>query len=101
MRSPSSLVGSLPCIYYYLQLTLIKLPGAGQGIGRSAALLFAKEGAKVVISDIDATKLISVASEIEALAGPGNVLSVAGDVGADDFPKKIVDATIKYVSVLI
>lgn len=71
------------------------ITGAGQGIGRSAALLFAKEGAKVVISDIDATKLISVASEIEALVGTGNVLSVAGDVGADDFPKKIVDATVK------
>ncbi|KAK0442296.1 uncharacterized protein EV420DRAFT_1278402 [Desarmillaria tabescens] len=71
------------------------ITGAGQGIGRSAALLFAKEGAKVVISDIDATKLISVAAEIEALAGSGNVLSVAGDVGADDFPKKIVDATVK------
>ncbi|KAK0199559.1 hypothetical protein DFS33DRAFT_1268422 [Desarmillaria ectypa] len=71
------------------------ITGAGQGIGRSAALLFAKEGAKVVISDIDATKLISVAAEIEALGGSGNVLSVAGDVGADDFPKKIVDATIK------
>lgn len=71
------------------------ITGAGQGIGRSVALLFAKEGAKVVISDIDATKLISVSAEIEALAGPVNVLSVAGDVGADDFPKNIVDATVK------
>ena len=26
------------------------------------------------------------------------MLGVAGDVGADDFPKKIVDATVKYVA---
>lgn len=25
------------------------------------------------------------------------MLAVAGDVGADDFPKKIVDATVQYV----
>ncbi|KAF5344246.1 hypothetical protein D9758_012346 [Tetrapyrgos nigripes] len=71
------------------------ITGAGQGIGRSAALLFAKEGAKVVISDIDAKKLEVVAQEIKELGGDS--LSVAGDVGADDFPKKIVDATVaKY-----
>ncbi|KAF9042234.1 NAD(P)-binding protein [Panaeolus papilionaceus] len=69
------------------------ITGAGQGIGRSAALLFAKEGAKVVISDIDAKKLEAVAEEIAALGGDS--LSVAGDVGADDFPKKIVDATVQ------
>ncbi|KIY66309.1 NAD(P)-binding protein [Cylindrobasidium torrendii FP15055 ss-10] len=71
------------------------ITGAGQGIGRSAALLFAKEGAKVVISDIDGAKLESVAKEISEFGGDS--LSVAGDVGADDFPKKIVDATVaKY-----
>jgi len=61
--------------------------GAGQGIGRSVALLFAKEGAKVVISDIDAKRLETVEAEIKAAGG--DALSVAGDVGADDFPKKI------------
>ncbi|KIM39054.1 hypothetical protein M413DRAFT_19875 [Hebeloma cylindrosporum] len=63
------------------------------GIGRSTALLFAKEGAKVVISDIDAKRLETVEAEIKAAGG--EVLSVAGDVGADDFPKKIVDATVQ------
>ncbi|TFK38732.1 hypothetical protein BDQ12DRAFT_683247 [Crucibulum laeve] len=71
------------------------ITGAGQGIGRSVAFLFAKEGAKVVISDIDAKRLETVSEEIKAIGG--DVLSVAGDVGADDFPKKIVDATVnKY-----
>ncbi|KAJ7049581.1 hypothetical protein C8F01DRAFT_1352206 [Mycena amicta] len=71
------------------------ITGAGQGIGRSVALLFAREGAKVVISDIDAKKLEVVQAEIKAAGG--DALSVTGDVGADDFPKKIVDATVhKY-----
>jgi 3-oxoacyl-[acyl-carrier protein] reductase len=69
------------------------ITGAGQGIGRSTAILFAKEGAKVAISDIDAKRLETVEAEIKATGG--QVLSVAGDVGADDFPKKIVDATVQ------
>ncbi|KAJ3724867.1 hypothetical protein EV361DRAFT_799394 [Lentinula raphanica] len=68
------------------------ITGAGQGIGRSAALIFATEGAKVVISDIDAKKLASVEKEIKSVGG--DCLSVAGDVGAEDFPKRIVDATV-------
>ncbi|KAJ3934899.1 MAG: hypothetical protein NXY57DRAFT_598620 [Lentinula lateritia] len=71
------------------------ITGAGQGIGRSAALIFANEGAKVVLSDIDAKKLAAVEQEIKSAGGES--ISVAGDVGADDFPKRIVDATVaKY-----
>lgn len=32
------------------------ITGSGQGIGAAAAALFAKEGAKVVVSDIDESK---------------------------------------------
>lgn len=69
------------------------ITGGGQGIGRSAALLFAKEGAKVVVSDIDAKKAAAVVNEIKAAGG--DAIYVAGDVGADDFPQTIVDATVK------
>ncbi|KAG1768043.1 hypothetical protein EV702DRAFT_1145454 [Suillus placidus] len=69
------------------------ITGGGQGIGRSAALLFAKEGAKVVVSDIDAKKAAAVVDEIKAAGG--DAIYVAGDVGADDFPQTIVDATVK------
>ncbi|OJA10257.1 hypothetical protein AZE42_10429 [Rhizopogon vesiculosus] len=72
------------------------ITGSGQGIGRSAALLFAKEGAKVVVSDIDDKKAAAVVEEIKAAGG--DAIYVAGDVGADDFPKTIVDATVKSVS---
>lgn len=35
------------------ELTLILASGAAQGIGKEAALQFAREGAKVVVSDLD------------------------------------------------
>jgi len=69
------------------------ITGAAQGIGKSAALLFAKEGAKVVVSDLDEKKAQAVADEIKAAGG--DAIAVGGDVAADDFPAKILDATIK------
>ncbi|EJD04551.1 short-chain dehydrogenase/reductase SDR [Fomitiporia mediterranea MF3/22] len=68
------------------------LLGAAQGIGRSCALLFAREGAKVVVSDLDEAKAQKVVEEIKSAGG--DALAVGGDVGADDFPEKILKATI-------
>lgn len=48
---------------------------------------------------IDEKRLENVVKEIQAF--DGDVLAVAGDVGADDFPKKIVDATVQYVVLII
>jgi len=69
------------------------ITGAAQGIGRSAALLFAKEGAKVVVCDLDEKKAQAVVDEIKAAGG--DAIAVGGDVAADDFPAKVLDATIK------
>ena len=41
--------------------------GAGRGIGRSVALAFAREGAKVVVNDVDADAADGVAKEIADL----------------------------------
>ncbi|VDB86933.1 unnamed protein product [Peniophora sp. CBMAI 1063] len=71
------------------------ITGAGQGIGRSCALLFAKENAKVVVSDLDESKAQLVVDEIKAAGG--DAIAFGGDVGADDFPERILTATIgKY-----
>lgn len=45
------------------------ITGAGQGIGRALALGLAREGARVVIADINQTSAASVQSEIKAAAG--------------------------------
>ena len=43
--------------------------GAGSGIGRSCALAFAREGAAITVSDINAERAESVAEEIRCAGG--------------------------------
>lgn len=52
--------------------------GAGSGIGRASAELFAKEGAKVVVIDVNAEPAAETAAAIEA--ADGEALAIATDV---------------------
>ncbi len=63
--------------------------GAGQGIGRAIALRFAREGAKVVISDIDDEAAEAVAAEIET-----PLLVNHCDTAIEDDVKRAIDVTI-------
>jgi NAD(P)-dependent dehydrogenase (short-subunit alcohol dehydrogenase family) len=45
------------------------ITGAGRGLGRAYALAYAREGARVVVNDLDATSAESVVEEIAALGG--------------------------------
>jgi NAD(P)-dependent dehydrogenase (short-subunit alcohol dehydrogenase family) len=77
--------------------------GAGNGIGRAHALLFARQGALVVVNDVggsrdgsgsDASAAKSVADEIVAAGGKAvsNTDSVATAVGADGIVKAALEA---------
>jgi len=64
--------------------------GAGQGIGAETALLFAKEGAKVVVADLDGAKAAEVVRLIRATGG--EAVAVAGDIMAKETIEKVINA---------
>ena len=66
--------------------------GGAQGIGRSIALLFAREGAKLVISDINLEKARETAREIEALGR--ETLAVGGNVAVGKDAEAMVQQTV-------
>jgi len=67
------------------------ITGAGRGIGREAALLFAREGAKVVVADVD-PQGEKVAGEIQA--GGGEAIFARGDVTSHESCVAMVDAAV-------
>ena len=59
------------------------LTGAGSGIGRAGALALAREGAHVVVTDLDGTRARAVAGEIQAAGGQAEAMALdAGDDAA-------------------
>jgi NAD(P)-dependent dehydrogenase (short-subunit alcohol dehydrogenase family) len=71
------------------------ITGAGSGIGRQAALLFAAEGAKLVLGDRDATAGERVAKEVAAAGGQATF--VAMDVAsAADAERAVATAERSY-----
>jgi NAD(P)-dependent dehydrogenase (short-subunit alcohol dehydrogenase family) len=64
------------------------ITGAGSGIGRASALLFAEEGAFVALVDRDAAGMQETISAVRDAKGEGSVH--LGDVGDADFAKATV-----------
>ncbi|MCA9434030.1 MAG: SDR family NAD(P)-dependent oxidoreductase, partial [Candidatus Omnitrophica bacterium] len=69
------------------------ITGSGRGIGAAAAKLFAQEGAKVVVTDLDAGVSDQVAEEIKASGS--EALSFPGDVTDPEFPDQILKAAVE------
>ncbi len=69
------------------------ITGSGRGIGRAAAELMARHGARVVVSDIDPDPTEEALGAISAAGGEG--LSVSGDVTDKLFAGRIVSAAIE------
>jgi NAD(P)-dependent dehydrogenase (short-subunit alcohol dehydrogenase family) len=73
------------------------ITGAGSGIGKAPALLFAKEGAKVVVSDISEKNGKSVVDEISKMGGDAFFVKADSTKAADN--EALVKQTIeKYGS---
>ncbi len=85
-----------------LQDKIAIITGGNSGVGAATAELFAKEGAKVVISARRQAQLEEVAAKIEAQGG--EVMSVVSDISKAEDAKALVEAVLaKYgkIDVLI
>ncbi|HEV8614149.1 MAG TPA: glucose 1-dehydrogenase [Methylomirabilota bacterium] len=71
------------------------ITGAGMGMGRESALLFAEEGARVIVADIDG-KAAAETVALVAKAG-GQALAVTGDVAVEaDVERMIADGVRRF-----
>ncbi len=69
------------------------ITGAGSGMGRAAAILFAREGAKVAVADIDPKTGEEVVGEIQAAGG--EALFVSANVADEEQVRRMVAATVE------
>ncbi|HEY2539070.1 MAG TPA: glucose 1-dehydrogenase [Stellaceae bacterium] len=68
------------------------ITGAGGGIGRAAALAFAREGARLAIADLAADAAAETVAQINNLGGQAIIL--LGDVTRDADVKAMIDDTL-------
>jgi NAD(P)-dependent dehydrogenase (short-subunit alcohol dehydrogenase family)/pimeloyl-ACP methyl ester carboxylesterase len=75
----------------YFGDTLVSVTGAGSGIGRETALAFVREGAEVVISDIDEATVKDTAAQIAARGGIAHAytLDVADADAVERFAEEV------------
>lgn len=66
--------------------------GAGSGIGRATALLFAKEGARIVIADVDDASAQAVAGEAERAGW--TAVTVIGDLRDQDVVDRVAATAV-------
>ena len=81
---------------------VVVVTGAGRGIGAAAATLFARQGAKVVVNDLNQEPAAEVVAAINAAGG--EAIAVAGDVTEVGFPEQLMEtavATYGKINVLV
>jgi NAD(P)-dependent dehydrogenase (short-subunit alcohol dehydrogenase family) len=78
-----------------LQDKVVVITGGGSGLGRESALLFAEEGARVVVTDLQSSRAEKVAREVTAAGG--QAVWIRADVRVEAEMKAAVElATTSY-----
>lgn len=72
--------------------------GAGSGIGRATALRVAREGGRIVVTDVASDRVDAAVTEIEAAGGVG--VGVTGDVSVQADVDRVVEAAGARIDVL-
>ena len=65
------------------------ITGSGRGIGRELALMLAKDGAHIVVNDLDADPGNQTVEDIIAMGG--KAVACNGSVTDDDFPERFIN----------
>jgi NAD(P)-dependent dehydrogenase (short-subunit alcohol dehydrogenase family) len=81
-----------------LQGKVALITGAGMGMGRDASVLFAREGARIVVCDINETAAAETL-ELVAQAG-GEAVAAIGDVAAEDDVARMVREGVRRFGAL-
>src|SRR5262245_36018881 len=76
-----------------LQPKVVIVTGAAGGIGRAIAMRFGREGAHVVVNDVNAAGAETVAQAISA--ADGSALAVAADVSAKAEVDRLFETTLE------
>ena len=74
------------------------ITGAGMGQGREAAILFAKEGARVAVCDVNARAAAATVRAIKR--GGGRAVALTGDVGVEADVRRMVAETVRRFGAL-
>src|SRR5687768_18508946 len=74
------------------------ITGAGAGMGREAAVLFAEEGGKIVVADIEQAAAAETVKKVEAAGG--QAVAVAGDVAVEADVQRMIGEGVKKFGAL-
>jgi 3-oxoacyl-[acyl-carrier protein] reductase len=75
-----------------LENRIAVVTGAGQGIGKAIALAMAREGAALVVVDLNEANARAVSREIELVGG--NALALYTDISNEELVRGMIDATL-------
>ena len=68
------------------------ITGSGRGIGRELALMLAKDGAHIVVNDLDADPGNQTVDDIIAMGA--KAVACNGSVTDDDFPERFINTAL-------
>jgi NAD(P)-dependent dehydrogenase (short-subunit alcohol dehydrogenase family) len=81
-----------------LQNKVAVVTGAASGMGKAIAILYAKEGAKVVVSDIDMDAANLTVEEVES--NGGEAIAVMADVAKEEDIQRLIDKAVNTYGTL-